>query len=131
MERTTDEVYCGQHFAISRCFPMLSSICHAIAYSGRVKVPVDSIRTTAIASATGSCQCNCLHRVRWHRQIAEAGWRSQWTLSRQYRALHCQLLGVVSCSAEQYSQTGKNCFGFQSNWIFQLTSDELRVYSHG
>ena len=36
---------------------------------------------------------------------------------------------VVPCSAEQYSQTGKNCFGFQSNWIFQLTSDELRVYS--
>ena len=36
---------------------------------------------------------------------------------------------VEPCSAEQYSQTGKNCFGFQSNWIFQLTSDELRVYS--
>ena len=36
---------------------------------------------------------------------------------------------VVPCSAEQYSQTGKNCFGFQSNWIFQLTTDELRVYS--
>ena len=38
-------------------------------------------------------------------------------------------VSVAPYSAEQYSQTGKNCFGFQSNWIFQLTSDELRVYS--
>ena len=36
---------------------------------------------------------------------------------------------VAPCCAEQYSQTGKNCFGFQSSLIFQLKSDELRVYS--
>ena len=35
---------------------------------------------------------------------------------------------VVPCSAEQYSQIGKNRFGFQTNWIFQLTSHESRVY---
>ena len=38
-------------------------------------------------------------------------------------------VSVARCSAEQYSQIGKNSFGFQSNWIFQLMSDELRVYS--
>ena len=75
----------------------------------------------------GTCQCNCLHGVRWCQQIAEPGWRSQWTLSRQYSPLHyqlyCSALHVTTLTAD----SGEDC----TVWIESTVTSTLPLLSVG
>ena len=75
----------------------------------------------------GTCQCNYLHGVHWCQQIAEAGWSSQWTLSRQYSPLHYQLLGQYRAVQNSTADSGEDC----TVWIESTVTSILALISVG